>query len=60
MYVCVLQVVPGETLLAFYKAKNNSDRAITGIATYNVIPYKAGDSLTHSLTHALTHVYVIE
>ena len=37
---CVL--VPGETALAFYTAKNNSDKAITGVATYNVHPPKAG------------------
>jgi len=27
---------PGETALAFYTAKNNSDRDIIGISTYNV------------------------
>ena len=31
----------GEPTLAFYKAINQSDRAITGTATYNVTPYKA-------------------
>lgn len=31
----------GEPTLAFYKAVNQSDRAITGTATYNVTPYKA-------------------
>lgn len=35
-------VVPGETALAFYTVKNNSDVAITGVATYNVFPPKAG------------------
>ncbi|KAJ1922228.1 Cytochrome c oxidase assembly protein cox11, mitochondrial [Mycoemilia scoparia] len=34
-------VVPGETALAFYKAKNLSKKAIIGIATYNVIPEKS-------------------
>jgi len=32
----------GESILAFYKAKNNSNKSITGIATYNVLPFEAG------------------
>jgi len=35
-------VVPGETALAFYKAKNPTDKPIIGISTYNVIPFEAG------------------
>lgn len=31
-------VVPGETALAFYKAKNVGDKDITGMATYSVAP----------------------
>ncbi|VEU19401.1 DEKNAAC100835 [Brettanomyces naardenensis] len=31
-------VVPGETALAFYKAKNRSKNDITGMATYSVTP----------------------
>ncbi|THH33187.1 hypothetical protein EUX98_g964 [Antrodiella citrinella] len=31
-------VLPGETSLAFYKAKNDTDQDIIGIATYNVTP----------------------
>lgn len=31
-------VLPGETSLAFYTAKNNSNKDIIGIATYNVTP----------------------
>eukprot|EP01040_Poterioochromonas_malhamensis_P016074 gene16074-18147_t len=37
-----IKIVPGETALAFYTVKNKSDKAITGIATYNVHPPKAG------------------
>ena len=33
-----VSVLPGETSLAFYRAKNNSDKDIIGIATYNVTP----------------------
>ena len=32
----------GETGLAFYRARNMSDRTITGTATFNVTPDKAG------------------
>ncbi len=32
----------GESKLAFYRAANTSDRAISGRATYNVTPLKAG------------------
>jgi cytochrome c oxidase assembly protein subunit 11 len=35
-------VVPGETSLAFYRAKNHSDKDIIGIATYNVTPDRVG------------------
>lgn len=35
-------MVPGETALAFYSATNLTDHPITGIATYNVIPFSAG------------------
>lgn len=37
-----LVIFPGETVLAFYKAENISDKDITGIATYNVTPSKVG------------------
>ncbi|MCO5598171.1 hypothetical protein L7F22_052263 [Adiantum nelumboides] len=33
-----IYVLPGETALAFYKAKNDGNKDITGIATYNVSP----------------------
>ncbi|XP_074638865.1 cytochrome c oxidase assembly protein ctaG-like [Acropora palmata] len=37
-----VKVVPGETALAFYTATNPTEQAITGISTYNVIPFEAG------------------
>jgi len=39
---CLHQVAPGETALAFYTAKNPLDKPITGISTYNVVPFEAG------------------
>ena len=33
-----VSVLPGETSLAFYTAKNTSDKDVIGIATYNVTP----------------------
>ncbi|QRV74776.1 cytochrome oxidase assembly factor [Ceratobasidium sp. AG-Ba] len=38
-----VNVLPGETSLAFYKAKNTSKEDIIGIATYNVTPAKEVD-----------------
>lgn len=38
-----LKVVPGETALAFYRAYNPSDKAVTGVSTYNVTPMRAGE-----------------
>ena len=35
-------VIPGETVLAFYTAKNNGDQDVVGVSTYNVTPGKAG------------------
>ena len=37
-----ISVLPGETALAFYTAENTSDGPITGVASYNVTPLKAG------------------
>eukprot|EP00106_Octopus_bimaculoides_P003274 XP_014770716.1 PREDICTED: cytochrome c oxidase assembly protein COX11, mitochondrial-like [Octopus bimaculoides] len=36
-----VRVLPGETALAFYSAKNPTDKPIIGISTYNIIPYEA-------------------
>jgi cytochrome c oxidase assembly protein subunit 11 len=38
---CV-KVVPGETALAFYTVRNPCNYPITGVATYNVFPPRAG------------------
>eukprot|EP00240_Pyramimonas_obovata_P006426 CAMPEP_0118930578 /NCGR_PEP_ID=MMETSP1169-20130426/7214_1 /TAXON_ID=36882 /ORGANISM="Pyramimonas obovata, Strain CCMP722" /LENGTH=306 /DNA_ID=CAMNT_0006872955 /DNA_START=409 /DNA_END=1327 /DNA_ORIENTATION=+ len=37
-----VRCVPGQTVLAFFRAQNLSDAAITGVSTYNVTPMKAG------------------
>lgn len=37
-----IRVAPGETALAFYKAKNPTDQPVIGVSTYNVIPFEAG------------------
>ena len=37
-----VKVVPGETALSFFRVTNHSHKAITGVATYNVHPPKAG------------------
>lgn len=34
-------VYPGESALAFYRARNPLDEHVIGVATYNVIPYEA-------------------
>tara|TARA_B100000029_G_scaffold56099_1_gene50809 strand:- start:6938 stop:7492 length:555 start_codon:yes stop_codon:yes gene_type:complete len=31
----------GDSALAFYKVKNKSDKSVSGIATYNVMPFEA-------------------
>ena len=31
----------GDSILAFYKAKNNGNKSITGVATYNILPFEA-------------------
>uniref|UniRef100_U5EF77 Cytochrome c oxidase assembly protein COX11, mitochondrial n=1 Tax=Corethrella appendiculata TaxID=1370023 RepID=U5EF77_9DIPT len=37
-----IKVVPGETALAFYTAKNPTDKPVIGVSTYNVVPFEAG------------------
>lgn len=37
-----VKVHPGQTALAFFTAKNRTSKAVTGVATYNVTPQKAG------------------
>lgn len=38
----IINVAPGETALAFFKAKNLTDRSIIGMATYTILPFDAG------------------
>ncbi|OCT77220.1 cytochrome c oxidase assembly protein COX11, mitochondrial [Xenopus laevis] len=37
-----IYLVPGETALAFYRARNSTENPVIGISTYNVVPYEAG------------------
>ena len=37
-----VSIAVGERALAYYRADNLSDKPITGVATFNVTPYKAG------------------
>ena len=37
-----VEVHPGEQSLAYYRARNDSGRALVGQAVYNVTPFKAG------------------
>lgn len=37
-----VKVVPGETALSFFTVTNHSNKPLTGVATYNVYPPKAG------------------
>jgi cytochrome c oxidase assembly protein subunit 11 len=37
-----LRLIPGESTLAFYRAENPTEEDIVGIASYNVVPQKAG------------------
>lgn len=37
-----VKVIPGETALAFYTVRNPAPYAVTGVATYNVYPPRAG------------------
>ena len=41
-FLFLFQVVPGETALAFYTARNPTDKPVTGISSYNVVPFDAG------------------
>eukprot|EP01024_Parvocaulis_polyphysoides_P071524 TRINITY_DN8925_c0_g2_i4.p1 TRINITY_DN8925_c0_g2~~TRINITY_DN8925_c0_g2_i4.p1 ORF type:complete len:346 (-),score=48.71 TRINITY_DN8925_c0_g2_i4:221-1198(-) len=37
-----IRVIPGQATLAFFNATNNSDKAITGVSTYNIYPNYVG------------------
>ena len=44
-----VDVLPGESSLAFYKAKNKGKQDVIGIATYNVTPDRVGlPALSHT------------
>lgn len=43
-----VSVLPGETSLAFYKARNTSKQDIIGIATYNVTPDRVRSACNQS------------
>lgn len=56
LWFAVMQVVPGETALAFYTVRNTADYPVTGVATYNVFPPRAGGLLdVVCLTKLLTN-----
>jgi len=57
-------VLPGESSLAFYKARNESKNDIIGIATYNVTPDRVSrrvirirDPATNTLTIGRTLLF---
>eukprot|EP01025_Chloroclados_australasicus_P068126 TRINITY_DN9451_c0_g1_i3.p4 TRINITY_DN9451_c0_g1~~TRINITY_DN9451_c0_g1_i3.p4 ORF type:complete len:215 (-),score=47.91 TRINITY_DN9451_c0_g1_i3:1958-2602(-) len=37
-----VRVIPGQATLAFFNATNTSDKAITGVSTYNIFPNYVG------------------
>jgi len=37
-----ITLLVGENALAYYRAVNHSDKTVTGVATFNVTPHKAG------------------
>ena len=41
-----IKVVPGETALAFYTARNPEPEPVIGVATYNIVPYDAAQYFT--------------
>ncbi|EGG14108.1 cytochrome c oxidase assembly protein [Cavenderia fasciculata] len=41
-----IECIPGEPVLAFYRATNHTDKPIIGVATYNITPMKAGSYFT--------------
>lgn len=71
MVITYFQLVPGETALAFYTAMNPTNKPVTGISTYNVIPFEAGQYFNkiqcfcfeeqllnpHEQVTHLTHIY---
>ncbi|XP_010898005.1 cytochrome c oxidase assembly protein COX11, mitochondrial isoform X3 [Esox lucius] len=54
-----IYVVPGETALAFYRAKNPTDKPVIGISTYNVVPFEAGQYFNKIQVLMNMHVSVL-
>jgi hypothetical protein len=52
-------VLPGETSLAFYKAKNNANHDLIGIATYNVTPDRVSYIPRESNMGVVTNRFVV-
>ena len=48
-----VRLYAGETALAFYTAKNPTEKPIDGISTYNVVPFEAGQvSLFYNIQYS--------
>ncbi|XP_042338011.1 cytochrome c oxidase assembly protein COX11, mitochondrial-like, partial [Plectropomus leopardus] len=54
-----IYVVPGETALAFYRAKNPTNKPIIGISTYNVVPFEAGQYFNKIQVVWFLYCYII-
>ena len=53
-----VKLYAGETVLAFYTAKNPTSKPIDGISTYNVLPFEAGvvsDILIYAVLCKIAH-----
>jgi cytochrome c oxidase assembly protein subunit 11 len=55
-----VNVLPGETSLAFYTAKNNSNKDIIGVATYNVTPDRVSDLPVFLIVHTHSYIFLLQ